>query len=154
MGKKLYSKEELLNRLQKFASELGRPPTQNEMNDSGPHAAATYADRFGSWNQALKTAGLETGTNSPDGRPPTPEEELLADLESVAGIVEGTPSERDYSTHGEYSMKTYCKRFGGMEFGPPRSWIRAKRRNKPFRRDAHHGPAGVRRGIGPTANDR
>jgi len=113
MGKKLYSKEELLNRLQKFASGLGRPPTQNEMNNSGPHAAATYADLFGSWNQALKTAGLETGTNDPDGRPPTPEEELLSDLKSVADIVEGTPSERDYSTHGEYSVKTYCKRFGG-----------------------------------------
>lgn len=60
MGKKLYSDEELLNRLQEFAAELGRPPSQNEMNDSGPHAAQTYADRFGSWNEALKTAGLET----------------------------------------------------------------------------------------------
>jgi len=48
MGKKLYSDEELLSRLQEFAAELGRPPSQNEMNDSGPHAAATYAARFGS----------------------------------------------------------------------------------------------------------
>lgn len=58
MGKKLYSNEELLNRLQKFASELGRPPSQNEMDDSGPHAAKTYGDRFGSWYKALETAGL------------------------------------------------------------------------------------------------
>ena len=113
MGKKLYSDKELLNRLQEFAAELGRPPSQNEMNDSGPHAVATYAARFGSWNEALKTAGLETGTNEPDGRPPTPKEDLLADLKAVGEIVGEAPSERTYRQHGEYSVKTYCKRFGG-----------------------------------------
>ncbi|WP_430506203.1 homing endonuclease associated repeat-containing protein [Haloparvum sp. PAK95] len=113
MGKKLYSDDELLNRLQKFAEELGRPPSQSEMDDSGPHASKTYGDRFGSWNNALEAAGLQTGTNDPNGRPRTPEEDLLADLKSVADIVGGTPSEREYSNHGKYSVKTYCKRFGG-----------------------------------------
>ncbi|WP_251344683.1 homing endonuclease associated repeat-containing protein [Haloplanus halophilus] len=113
MGKKLYSDDELLNRLQKFAEELGRPPSQSEMDDSGPHASKTYGNRFESWNNALEAAGLQTGTNDPNGRPLTPEEDLLTDLKSVADIVGGTPSEREYSTHGEYSVKTYCKRFGG-----------------------------------------
>jgi len=113
MGKKLYSDEELLNRPQKFASELGRPPSQSEMDDSGPHAATTYRDRFGSWNKSLKAAGLQTGTNEPDGRPPTPEEDLLADLKSVAETIGETPSERVYRNHGEYAVKTYCNRFGG-----------------------------------------
>ena len=113
MSNKLYSNEELLNRLQRFASELGRPPSLNEMNASGPHAAKTYADRFGSWNKALKTAGLETGTNEPNGRPVTPKDDLLADLKSVAETVGEAPSERCYRDHGEYSVKTYCKRFGG-----------------------------------------
>ena len=113
MGKKLYSDDELLNRLQKFAEELGRPPSQNEMDDTGPHASKTYGNRFGSWNNALEAAGLQNGTNDPDGRPPTPEKDLLTDLKSVADIVEGAPSEREYSTHGKYSVKTYCKRFGG-----------------------------------------
>ncbi|MCD2205143.1 homing endonuclease associated repeat-containing protein [Halobacterium sp. KA-6] len=113
MGRKLYSDEELLNRLKQFASELGRPPSQSEMNASGPHAAKTYADRFGSWNEALKTAGLETGTNEPNGRPAIPKDELLADLKSVSETVGEAPSERCYNDHGEYSVKTYCKRFGG-----------------------------------------
>ncbi|QLH78274.1 HNH endonuclease [Halosimplex rubrum] len=113
MGKKLYSNDELLNRLRKFAEKLGRPPSQSEMDDSGPHASKTYGNRFGSWNNALQAAGLQTGTNDPNGRPVTPEEDLLTDLKSVADIVGGTPSEREYSTHGEYSVKTYCKRFGG-----------------------------------------
>ncbi|WP_176696629.1 homing endonuclease associated repeat-containing protein [Haloparvum sedimenti] len=113
MGKKLYSDDELLNRLQKFAEELGRPPSQSEMDDSGPHASKTYGNRFESWNNALEAAGLQTGTNDPNGRPLTPEEDLLADLKSVADIVGGTPSEREYGVHGEYSVKTYCKRFGG-----------------------------------------
>lgn len=113
MGKKLYSDKELLNRLQEFAAELGRPPSQKEMNDSGPHAAATYATRFGSWNGALKTAGLETGTNDPNGRPPTPKQDLLVDLKAVAESVGEAPSERTYRQHGEYSVKTYCKRFSG-----------------------------------------
>ncbi|MDB2275494.1 hypothetical protein PM022_13280 [Halorubrum ezzemoulense] len=113
MGKKLYSDDELLNRLQKFAEELGRPPSQSEMDDSGPHASKTYGNRFESWNNALEAAGLQTGTNDPDGRPSTSEEDLLTDLKSVADIVGGTPSEREYSAHGKYSVKTYCKRFGG-----------------------------------------
>ncbi len=113
MGKKLYSDEELLNRLREFASELGRPPSQNEMNESGTHAAKTYADRFGSWNEALKTADLETGTNEPNGRPATPKADLLVDLKSVAEIVGEAPSERTYRSYGKYSVKTYCKRFGG-----------------------------------------
>jgi hypothetical protein len=113
MSKKLFSDEELLNRLQNFASELGRPPSQKEMDDSGPHAAKTYGDRFGSWNEALETAGLQTGTNKPGGRPPIPEEDLLEDLKSVADIVGEPPSERVYRNHGKYSVKTYCKRFEG-----------------------------------------
>lgn len=83
------------------------------MDDSGPHTAKTYGDRFGSWNNPLETAELQTGTNEPDGRPPTPEKDLLADLQSVADIVGETPSEREYSDYGEYAVKTYCKRFGG-----------------------------------------
>jgi hypothetical protein len=113
MGKKLYSDEELLNRLLKFSSELGRPPSQNEMDDSGPHAAKTYGDRFGSWNKSLEAAGLQIGTNVPDGRPPTPENELLADLKLVAETVGEAPSERMYRNHGEYAVKTYWNRFGG-----------------------------------------
>lgn len=113
MGKKLYSDEDLLDRLREFASELGHPPSQNEMTDSGPHAAGTYANRFGSWNKALKTAGLETGANKPDGRPLTPEKDLLSDLRSVAEITGSAPSERTYRNHGEYAVKTYCNRFGG-----------------------------------------
>jgi len=83
------------------------------MDDSGPHASKTYGDRFGSWNNALKAAGLQTGTNDPNGRLPIPGENLLTDLKSVADIVGGIPSELEYSNHGEYSVKTYCKRFGG-----------------------------------------
>lgn len=113
MGKKHISDEDLLDRLQKYASELGRPPSQNEMNRSGLHAASTYADRFGSWNDALKTAGLETGVNELNGRPPIPKDDLLSDLKSVTEKVEEIPSERVYKVHGSFSIKTHCKRFGG-----------------------------------------
>lgn len=113
MGKKLYSDEELLNRLREFASELGRPPSQNEMNDSGPYSERTYANRFGSWNEVLRAAGLETGTNEPAGRPPTPEEDLLAELKAVAEVAGKAPSTRTYRNHGEYTVKTFCKRSGG-----------------------------------------
>ena len=101
MGKKLSSDEELLDRLQQFASEHGRPPSENEMDASGPHAAKTYGDRFESWNEALETAGRETETNEPNGRPATPKEEFLADLESVAKAGPEAPSERSYRDHGE-----------------------------------------------------
>ena len=54
------SEADLLEALRDFAEELGRVPTSSEMwREDGPYSAATYQSYFGSWNEALREAGLE-----------------------------------------------------------------------------------------------
>ncbi|WP_263117602.1 DUF3841 domain-containing protein [Bacillus subtilis] len=55
--KTVYSNEELIRILQDSAKRLGRPPKYNEVIQ-----ATTMAFRFGSWNKALKAAGLNLKT--------------------------------------------------------------------------------------------
>lgn len=55
--KTIYSNEELISILQDKAKRLGRPPKYHEVTQ-----ATTMAFRFGSWNKALKAAGLNLKT--------------------------------------------------------------------------------------------
>ena len=56
--RKSYSREEILRRLQEFARDSGRPPRSNEIGFGKIKEAAKR--EFGSWNYALKVAGLQT----------------------------------------------------------------------------------------------
>lgn len=55
IGKKRYTDEELLGFLKKYADEHGHPPRAHE--PSLP-SISVYVNHFGSWEQALKKAGL------------------------------------------------------------------------------------------------
>lgn len=54
MGKKKYTDEQLINIIKDKANELGRSPYFKEVE-----GASVAAKRFGSWNNALKVAGLK-----------------------------------------------------------------------------------------------
>lgn len=107
-----YSADELLAGLQALADELGRPPSQQDMDDHGPHASKTYHDRFGGWNDALAAAGLSTDMKRSGGRPPIPEPDLIAELHQLAETLGKAPSMRNMEADGAYAPKTYLARFG------------------------------------------
>jgi len=46
--------------LQRLADSVGGRPTTTEMQQQGPYSPGTYIANFGSWEAALKTAGLAT----------------------------------------------------------------------------------------------
>ncbi|WP_135855059.1 homing endonuclease associated repeat-containing protein [Halorussus salinus] len=52
-------RKELLRALHQLTRELGRPPTQSDMDTKGPYSSDVYHDRFGSWNEALSKANLK-----------------------------------------------------------------------------------------------
>jgi len=52
------SNEKLLSDLRELHIELGEVPSTQDMNKSGGHSATTYIDRFGSWEEALREAGI------------------------------------------------------------------------------------------------
>lgn len=53
---RLMTKRPLLHELTR---DLGRPPTQTDMETWGPYSIDVYHNRFGSWTAAFEEAGLQ-----------------------------------------------------------------------------------------------
>jgi len=49
----------LLQQMREFAEEIGHTPSQTEMKAKGPHSAQVYHNRFGTYGEAVRAAGLE-----------------------------------------------------------------------------------------------
>lgn len=105
-----YSRDELLERICDLASELGRSPTIRECdNASTMPSAATYQYRFGSWSEALTTAGLAPRTNTAQ----IPREELLDSLRTLAAELGHPPTMNECDAAEETAgARTYQNRFG------------------------------------------
>jgi len=50
------AKEVLIEDLQQLADDLGKQPSQRDMNEHGEHSHTTYVRHFGSWTEALDAA--------------------------------------------------------------------------------------------------
>lgn len=104
---------ELIKALQDLAEELGERPTRKDMNERGRYSSQPYYSEFGSWNAALKAAGFEESENKQ-----IPEDELIADIKRVAGMVDRDPTLEDIADHGKFDKTTYIRHFG--------SWLDAR----------------------------
>lgn len=103
-----YSESELLDALGAFADDLGRTPTKAEMRTDGPHSPSTYADRFGTWTAAIEAAGLVPRRRTD----PIPDDELLAELRTLADELGHSPREVDMNERGRFAATTYHRHFG------------------------------------------
>lgn len=54
-----YSDDELIEDLKRLADRLDRVPRKVDMDEYGAHSGRTYQLRFGSWADAVETAGFE-----------------------------------------------------------------------------------------------
>jgi len=61
------TKEKFLEELHRLSNKYDKKPTQTLMNSEGKFAYSTYQRVFGSWNEALKEAGLEVNNSSMRG---------------------------------------------------------------------------------------
>lgn len=107
------SESDLLTALQSLATDLGRPPTRNEMESQGRYSATPYYRVFGSWPDALEAAGL-----TPQYRQAISDHELLIELQRLADELGRPPRQSDMEEQGKYSPTTYRRRFG--------SWLDAR----------------------------
>lgn len=110
-----YTNKELLSYLRELNEEVDGSVTLYEMNDLGKVSASLYIKRFGSWNAAKEKANIPTRDPSiakNAGRGKIPESELLNELNRLKEKIERVPGIRDMEDGGEFSAKTYCKRFG------------------------------------------
>lgn len=98
--------EDLIAELHRLA-DGDEPPTVVQMNEEGAYSYPTYTDRFGSWAEACRAAGL---TPRFKGRVIS-DEDLLAELQQMAdGDV--PPTIAQMNAEGAYSQSTYTYRFG------------------------------------------
>jgi hypothetical protein len=63
-GEYKYSDEELLDEIRRLAAELGKPPSEREMNALGRFSGRAY-ERWGTFSQARKVALGETDSKAP-----------------------------------------------------------------------------------------
>lgn len=98
--------EEYLEALREFADELGNTPTRTEMDRDGPFSSSPYYTRWGSWNDALRAAGLEPNHEY------VSDDDLLEDLRRLADERGEPVLVDDVDEHGKYDPKTYFRRFG------------------------------------------
>lgn len=96
----------LLAELRRVADIVDGSPTEEDMIEHGDYAYSTYFRYFESWTRAKDLAGVPISTPGQ-----ITEEELLAELERVDRLVEGSPTRRDMDTVGEFPSSTYKYRF-------------------------------------------
>jgi hypothetical protein len=99
----------LLDELQRLADEHETQSiSATAMEENGKFSEATYRREFGSWNAAVKAAGLLPLTQ--DTR--IPETALLDELRRLSDDDGVAPSFDQMDTEGEYGASTYVRRFG------------------------------------------
>ncbi|WP_327052844.1 homing endonuclease associated repeat-containing protein [Halomicrococcus gelatinilyticus] len=103
-----YADEELLDHLRDLADDLDRTPCKKDMREEGSHSPTTYADRFGSWRDAVDAAGL----SPPQRGTAVSCDELLAELESLASSLGRAPTSTEMDESGAFSSSTYHRHFG------------------------------------------
>ncbi len=102
-------KKELIADLKRVANDLRKSPTIDEYNERGSYHSTTLTRHFGSWPNALKTAGL-SGTRSPLN---IPKEELFQNLQEIWIKLGRQPRYREIQKPlSKYSAGTYENRFG------------------------------------------
>jgi hypothetical protein len=100
-----YTKEQLIFYLNKLAKELKRSPKCHEIKHP---SSQTFLRRFGSWNNALNSAGLRINVKNKYQK-----EELLENIRILAKELQRVPIPKDLKGKkwaGSYA--TYKKYFG------------------------------------------
>lgn len=114
-----YTEEELLSELRDLADEFGRSPGAVEVREQSDISIKTLSNRFGSFNNALRAAGLSV-TKPRNEVPKYSREQLLEYIREFTAkqLKPPTVTEMD-DAEGVPNANTYQRRFG--------SWGRAKR---------------------------
>jgi len=104
---KRISELELIQELLRLDSIVDSSPKAQDMTDIGRYGENTYLRRFGSWNDALREAGIEENRRSN-----IPEEELISELKRLHTEFGKPPSASLMNDEGEFSERVYLGRYG------------------------------------------
>jgi len=104
------SRTELKEDLHRIADELSRTPKQKDVNSRNDCVSSdSYRNKFGSWNKALKSAGLEINQIQLKKS----RAELKEDLQRIADELGRSPTAREIRSRNDCaSSATYRREFG------------------------------------------
>lgn len=128
------SEAELIEELQWVDEDVEGILYPADMNDSGAFSAHDYQEAFGSWDEALDTAGIDK------------EEQLLKDMQSVVERVGEDMSAPEMTEHGRYSSTMAARYFG--------SWTEAKERFQEWSKQQQEEGEDSSEEFGNMVNDR
>jgi hypothetical protein len=111
MAQKRYSEGDLIDALRMLYDLLGRTPRTRDA-DAHPDvpSGSTYIKRFGSWLNALETAGCKPDASQMG----YDRETLLSHLQDLAKRLGRTPTREDLKTEDGPRGGTYYRRFGSF----------------------------------------
>lgn len=114
----MYSKEEIIGEIKRVAEKLGVQTLKRlefEQNTTIPSHTLNY--HLGSWNRALKEAGLhpEDSGDTKSGRKPKDDDELLMDLLRIHQETGETPTAALVSSRGKYEYRHYGARWKSID---------------------------------------
>jgi hypothetical protein len=107
-----YTNDQLLEYLRKFYRETGTTPEARNFNNNPKYPGySVYQKRFGSWNNAIILAGLQTNCFTK-----TKDSELLRLLKQFHNENGRPPVQSDFVSNQKYpSFVTYQNRFGSWQ---------------------------------------
>jgi SOS-response transcriptional repressor LexA len=120
----------LIAELQRLADQINHPPGLRDMNQYGAHSSKTYQKKFGSWNNALRAAGLEINAETNIDK-----SDLIDELRRLAKELDRTPTSRDMADQGKYGTATYTHKFGSWNDAVQEAGLEVVRRRDVPRHD-------------------
>jgi len=101
------SEAQLLAEIDRLVDEFGRSPTTTEMDTVGAYSAGTYENRFGSWTEALQSAGYE-----PVKQHRISEDAILDEISRLATETGTPPTASEMRSKGKFTVTIAQDRFG------------------------------------------
>jgi hypothetical protein len=99
--------DQLIEDIQRVAEVVGGAPTFAQYQQHGEYSSGSVYNIFGSYIEAVREAG-----HTPVIEQTVTREELREDILRVADIVGGTPTQKEYTEHGEYNSSTVAYHHG------------------------------------------
>lgn len=110
--------EKIIAEIRRVASKLGTQRlTEKQFQRNSKMSVSTICNVFGSWNRAVKAAGLKQITDFIPEHKEIPEEELMAGVIRLTKELGKKPSDREMDAFGKFSPQPYRKRWGSFAKG-------------------------------------
>lgn len=101
------SKAEIIEELQRVADDIDHSPSKSDFHEHGTISPGTVENSFGTWNDGLRGAGLNTTQDSK-----VPDSEVIRAIRTLADQLGHPPTAADMDECGSYSTAVAQRCFG------------------------------------------